>query len=105
MNRLPADLLVEQTLYMRLVDEQNESFLTLALVKGVLSRCSDGEPAARSFATMLMERCLDGQGPRKELVSLLEIWRERSAAPVYSRQVMQKWLGYSFDAPSYVQTN
>jgi hypothetical protein len=49
---------------------------------------TENDAGARDFVTYLMERCLDGKGPRDELIELIGNWRERSSAPVQSRQVM-----------------
>ncbi len=91
----------EKTLYSELVNEINETWLTHALVRGVLIRNSETNCDALAFVTYLMERCQDGGGPRDELIELLGNWRERSIAPVHGKQVLEKWLGYNFHTPAY----
>lgn len=95
------DLIREKELYAELVNNINETWLTLALVRGVLIRCSETDADALAFVTYLMERCHDGCGSCHELIELLGNWRERSTAPVNSKQVLKKWLGYDFQAPVY----
>lgn len=97
------DLIREKELFAELVDEINEAWLTQALITGVLIRNSETNADALAFVTYLMERCNDGAGPLNELIELLENWRERSTAPIYSRQLLEKWLGYNFQAPAYAK--
>jgi hypothetical protein len=70
--------------------------LTAALIRSVLMVNTENDGGARDLVTYLMELCLDGDGPRDELIELIGNWRERSSAPVQSRQVMEKWLNYTF---------
>jgi hypothetical protein len=104
--RLPrdVDLVVEKSLYIALVNDLNEGWLTRSLVNGVLVYCSETHPGALALVVHLLERCLDGEGPREELVELLESWRERSTAPVHAKQALEKWLGYNCQTPSYART-
>jgi hypothetical protein len=98
------DLAAEKKFYIALVDDISEGWLTRALVNGILVYCSETEPGALALVVHLLEQCLDGDGPREELVELLESWREKSTAPVHAKQVMEKWLGYNFQTPSYART-
>lgn len=95
------NLIWEKELYTELVNEINEAWLTQALIKGVLIRNSETNTDALAFVTYLMERCQDGGGPRDEVIELIRNWRERSTAPVHSKQVLEQWLGYKFQAPAY----
>lgn len=95
------DLIREKELFAELVDEINEAWLTQALITCVLIRNSETNADALAFVTYLMERCNNGGGPLNELIELLGNWRERSTAPVYSKQVLEKWLGYNFQTPAY----
>lgn len=94
--RQRLDISREQDLYSQLADSSNETWLTAALIRSVLMVNTENDAGARDFVTYLMERCLDGEGPRDELIELIGNWRERSSAPVQSRQVMEKWLNYTF---------
>lgn len=96
------DLKQEKKLYMELVNEINEEWLTCALIRGVLIRHSETDVDALAFVIYLMERCHDGGGPCNELIELLGSWRERSKAPVNSKGVLQKWLGYNLQIPAYL---
>lgn len=96
------DLIQEKKLYRELVNEINEEWLTCALIRGVLIRHSETDVDALAFVTYLMERCHDGGGPCNELIELLGSWRERSTAPVNSKGVLQKWLGYNLQIPAYL---
>jgi hypothetical protein len=82
----------EKALYEQLVTDDNEFYLSLALVRGVLIRRPESDPGARAFVSYLLERCLNGAGPRMAVSELLDAWRERSTAPVNSSQVLQSWL-------------
>ncbi|MGZ8163021.1 MAG: hypothetical protein ACXWTT_09160 [Methylobacter sp.] len=95
------DLIREKELYAELVNEINEEWLTLALVRGVLIHNSETNADALTFVTYLMNRCNDGGGPHNELIELIGNWRERSTAPVYSKKVLEEWLGYNFQPPAY----
>jgi hypothetical protein len=95
------DLIREKKLYVELVNEINEAWLTLALIRGVLIRNSETNTDALAFVTYLMDRWNDGGGPRNELIELLGNWRERSTAPVHTKQVLENWLGYSLQVPAY----
>lgn len=95
------NLVREMELYAELVNDINEEWLSLTLVRFVLIRNSETNAEALAFVTYLMERCLDGGGPRNALIELIENWRERSTAPVHSKKVLEKWLGYNFQAPAY----
>lgn len=97
------NLIREKALYTELVNEINEQWLTQALIKGVLIRNSETNTDALAFVTYLMARCQDGGGPRDELIELIRNWRERSTAPVHSKQVLEQWLGYKFQAPAYAR--
>jgi|GEM_PF-1009810 len=99
----PIDLVAERALYVELVNVANEGWLTRALVKGPLSSFSETNEEALSLVRLLMEKCLDGNGPREEVITLVESWRERSTAPVTARELLQKWLGYSFKVPQYAR--
>lgn len=98
------NLVHEQQLYTELVNEFNEPWLAQALVSGLLINTSESDENVLAFVTYLMERCADGGGPRKELIGLLVNWRERSTAPVHSKGVLKKWLGYNFQPPTYACT-
>jgi hypothetical protein len=101
-SQIVLDLSKEKVLYEALVNESNEKWLTLALVKGALLSSTEANPDALSIVTSLIERCLDGNGPRDELAGLIKNWRERSTAPVHSRQVLETWLGYKLDTSSQI---
>jgi hypothetical protein len=90
------DISREQDLYSQLIDGSNQTWMTAALIRSVLMVNTENDTCSRDFVAYLMERCLDGDGPRDELIELIGNWRERSSAPVQSRQVMEKWLTYSF---------
>lgn len=90
-------------LYSALVAPDSETWLTRALIRGVLANHSEREPHVLSFVTGLLQRGQDGSGPREALAQLLTIWRERSLAPVHEKQALQKWLGYSFQVPDYAK--
>ncbi|MGZ5620601.1 MAG: hypothetical protein ACXWFG_07010 [Methylobacter sp.] len=97
------NLIREKELYTELVNDINEQWLTQALIKGVLILNSETNTDALELVTYLMERCQDGGGPRDELIELIRNWRERSTAPVHSKQVLEQWLGYKFQAPAYAR--
>jgi hypothetical protein len=97
------DLMQERELYAALATEITERWLTRALVRGLLTAYSEEDSAALSFVTHLLRRCQEGSGPREEVSQLLLAWREKSLAPVHSRQVLQNWLGYAFQAPEYAR--
>ena len=80
---------------------RDELMLSHAFLNGVLIHRSESDPDARAVVTKLLERCLDGGGPREPMIELLHTWRERSSAPLHARQVLQAWLGYSFQPPKY----
>ena len=92
------DFNIEQQLYLATVNECNQEWLTLALVRGILINASESDTGAYALVTLLMERCNANNGPRDGLVALIENWRERSAAPVNSSGVLERWLNYSFQS-------
>jgi len=98
------DLLAEQYFYTELVTNANEAWLTRALIRGPLAAYSETSEDALALVKMLMEKCLDGNGPREEVITLVESWRERSTAPVNAIQAMEKWLGYTFAVPKYARS-
>ncbi|MBD9356291.1 hypothetical protein [Methylomonas albis] len=95
------DLNREKELYETLANELNEEWLAHALIGGVLIRRSETDPGALCFVTYLMNRCVDGGGARDAIIELIENWRERSTAPVNSKRVLESWLGYDFNIPTY----
>jgi hypothetical protein len=99
------DLLQEKALYVELVNEFNERWLTQSLINGVLINSKDTDDNSVAFVSYLLERCKYGKGPRNELIKLIRTWQERSSAPVNSKQVLTKWLGYNFEPPSYINPN
>ncbi len=94
--KVNLNLTKEQALYKELVNEINEKWLTKTLIKGVLIDLKDTDASTVKFVTYLMERCNEGGGPRDEVNEILNVWQERSAAPVNSHDVLKKWLGYNF---------
>jgi hypothetical protein len=92
------DITKEQALYTELVDEINEKWLTEALIRGVLIDLKDTDARAIKFASYLIKRCNEGGGPQDEVKELLNVWQERSAAPVNSHDVLNKWLNYNFES-------
>jgi hypothetical protein len=83
-------------LYQDVVTPKNEKWLTSALVNGIIITQSENNNEARWAATQLMLRCLDGEGPRDQLIELIRSWRERSNEPVHASQVLNHWLSYRF---------
>lgn len=100
---LDLDLNVERKLYAEVVERSNQDWLTRALIQCVLLEFRETDPVAVQFAVFLLERCLDGDGARAEVKELMRKWRERSTAPVSSKQLLERWLGYSFQPPSYTK--
>jgi hypothetical protein len=97
------DVVYETSLYKSLVNETNESWLTFALIHGVLLQTSESDENARATVTLLLQRTLADHGSTDDLIELMETWREMSAAPVQSKHVLDKWLGYSFMPPPYAR--
>jgi hypothetical protein len=97
------DIKRENKLYEEVVNEINESWLTSALIRGVLIRHSETDVDALAFVICLMERCHNGGGPCNELIELLGNWRERSIAPVHTKKLFKKWLvGFDSSDPVYI---
>jgi len=94
------DLSEEQKLYEELVDERSITWLTSILVWAVLSKACEQNRSAMRFATLLLQRDSDGR-VRHSTNILLDVWSERSAAPLSTKNLLPKWLGYSSNAPSY----
>jgi hypothetical protein len=100
-NMTPLDLRRERELYLELVDSWNVGFFTKALIRGLLIHYPETHKPAVEFVAHLMERCLDGGGASEQIKELVMSWRERSSAPVFGRQVLEKWLGYTFQPSAY----
>jgi hypothetical protein len=92
--RLPIE--DEMALFDQLVTDTNQVWMVQSLLRGVLQQYSDAEPPAVAAAGNLLERFSDSRSCRTRLVDLTRQWRERSNSPVQAKQVMQKWLDYSF---------
>jgi hypothetical protein len=101
LNRRNIVIAEEYALFAELSDVYTEQWLARSLIVGLLAAQSETSREALNVVAALMERCLDGRGPRPAVVELLDIWRERSTAPVHARQALQKWLGYSFSTPEH----
>lgn len=96
------DLNSERLLYHDLVDNANEDWLSLAFVHGLLLAHDEGNRDALQCVTELIDRSDRGADDRA-IVTLIRTWRERSLAPVNSKNVLSKWLGYQNTAPSYAR--
>jgi hypothetical protein len=98
------DVKLESRRFSELATKESQSWFLFAFIQGVLMHASEISPDAREAITVILETTLDGIEPRDDLADLLETWRERSNAPVQSRQVLEKWLGYSFSPPTYASS-
>lgn len=96
------DLAVERSLYEQTVSELSASWLSHALVNGILVHRCELEFEAIATVNLLFEKNLNGV-VRPHIIRLIRVWRERSNAPVASSKVLAEWLGYSDKTPSYAK--
>jgi hypothetical protein len=96
-----VDIWRTKVLYGELVTDENRAWLTAALVHGVLAESGEVEPGVMDVVHELVSELDSRSENRDALAKLFSTWRERSSAPVSSRQMMERWLGYRFQIPTY----
>ncbi|WP_312515376.1 hypothetical protein [Massilia sp.] len=90
----------EFTLYKELTDQVSEKWLARVFLGKVLIGYHEQNISAMEIFVDFISNDFKGE-IRADINNVMNVWRERSSAPLTSQGLLPKWLGYTSTIPSY----